>query len=161
MTGREPAFSICGWTELDTFPLPDNEWFFYSRQTSTGEDGSLLVHVVNTAAGGEWDVETKDGVFTSMVANTVLTPGSWHHLCAVQSGGTISFYLNGNPDGSDSYAQPANVASLRQTIGAAWNGGAGLGPPDGVVDDVRIYNRALSPTEIQQLYKLGTVRITQ
>jgi hypothetical protein len=31
----------------------------------------------------------------------------------------------------------------------------------GVIDDVRIYNRALSPTEIQQLYNLGTVRITQ
>jgi hypothetical protein len=29
------------------------------------------------------------------------------------------------------------------------------------LDDVRIYNRALSPTEVQQLYNLGTVRITQ
>ena len=30
---------------------------------------------------------------------------------------------------------------------------------DGLLDDVRIYNRALSPAEIQQLYKLGTVII--
>jgi hypothetical protein len=27
------------------------------------------------------------------------------------------------------------------------------------MDDLRIYNRALSPTEVQQLYKLGTVTI--
>ncbi len=30
----------------------------------------------------------------------------------------------------------------------------------GKADDVRIYNRALSPTEVQQLYKLGAVIIS-
>ena len=30
---------------------------------------------------------------------------------------------------------------------------------DGYIDDVRVYNRALSPTEVKQLYKLGTVII--
>jgi len=29
------------------------------------------------------------------------------------------------------------------------------------IDDVRIYNRALFPTEVQQLNKLGTVTIRQ
>jgi Concanavalin A-like lectin/glucanases superfamily len=29
----------------------------------------------------------------------------------------------------------------------------------GIIDDVRIYNRALSPTEVQQLYHLGTATI--
>ena len=29
----------------------------------------------------------------------------------------------------------------------------------GSIDDVRIHNRALSPTEVQQLYQLGTVII--
>jgi hypothetical protein len=27
------------------------------------------------------------------------------------------------------------------------------------IDDVRIYNRALTATEVQQLYKLGTVTV--
>ena len=27
------------------------------------------------------------------------------------------------------------------------------------IDNVRIYNRALCPTEVQQLYKLGTVTV--
>jgi hypothetical protein len=31
---------------------------------------------------------------------------------------------------------------------------------DGSLDDVRIYNRALSATEVQQLYHLGTFKIT-
>ena len=34
-------------------------------------------------------------------------------------------------------------------------------PPQAKLDDVRIYDRALSPAEVQQLYKLGTARITQ
>jgi hypothetical protein len=39
-------------------------------------------------------------------------------------------------------------------------GGRDLGPPltqpfSGKIDDVRIYNRALSATEIQQLYLMG------
>ena len=37
----------------------------------------------------------------------------------------------------------------------------GSTPYTGLLDDVRIYDRALSPAEVQQLYQFGTVRITQ
>ena len=36
-----------------------------------------------------------------------------------------------------------------------------LDESNGKVDDVRIYNRALTAAEVKQLYKLGGVRITQ
>jgi hypothetical protein len=32
---------------------------------------------------------------------------------------------------------------------------------NGKIDDVRIYNRALTPVEVKQLYNLGTTKIVQ
>jgi hypothetical protein len=52
----------------------------------------------------------------------------------------------------------ANLATLwtgddRWYIGS--NTGGALGYFDGIIDEVRIYNRALSATEIKQLYNAG------
>ena len=38
-------------------------------------------------------------------------------------------------------------------------GGAAIVFAFGLIDDVRVYNRALSPAEVKQLYKLGAVII--
>jgi len=54
----------------------------------------------------------------------------------------------------------ANITTSSQPIrlGAAGDNARFL---NAKLDDVRVYNRALSPDEVRQLYKLGTVRITR
>jgi hypothetical protein len=69
-------------------------------------------------------------------------------------------YIDGVVDRSDT----DNGATLRArnlplrigTDGPGWNSVAEF---NGTIDDVRIYNRALSATEVQALYHLGTVTI--
>jgi uncharacterized delta-60 repeat protein len=81
----------------------------------------------------------------------------WHQALMVRSSGTTSIYVDGVLTAATSTVTPATPSSF--TIGSATSGDFFLG----ILDDVRIYNRALSPGDIQQLYALenGQPVITQ
>ncbi|MCX7915377.1 MAG: putative Ig domain-containing protein, partial [Verrucomicrobiae bacterium] len=81
---------------------------------------------------------------------------NWHHIAVVYDKSCWSVYVNGRPTdigfggqscwGEDLVVVPSAVSSF----GAHY-------PPyfDGVLDDVMIFNRTLSPTEILALYQSG------
>ena len=80
-------------------------------------------------------------------------PGNWHHLAYVYEGkGQHRFYVDGQPgDGVSELRGPIDT----QLSGAVIVGAdpTGTGPVGGVLDDVRIYGRALSEKEIAELVK--------
>jgi hypothetical protein len=77
----------------------------------------------------------------------------WQHLAATYSrtNGLIATYLNGLQIGQTPFAR------TMQNSGDLFIGGATVGADDGgfdgLIDDVRIYNRALSASEVQQLFQ--------
>jgi prepilin-type N-terminal cleavage/methylation domain-containing protein len=73
---------------------------------------------------------------------------SWNYAVATFDGATARVYLNGQLDASASSVPPF-LSTSAVTIG---EDGGGNSPLPGQVDDVRIYNRALSAAEIQELY---------
>ncbi len=73
--------------------------------------------------------------------------GQWYHIACTWNGATQAVYINGFLDKS----QPQTYSG---GWGATYIGGVSAVPSysfDGVIDDVRIFNHALSPAEIQQL----------
>lgn len=93
---------------------------------------------------------SKDGT-TSLVTNT------WYHVTAVVQGATnMQIYVNGVDDGGTytgeggSIAYTANNAAIGRITECT--DGSGRDFP-GKIDEVRIYNRALSAEEVQALYK--------
>ena len=92
--------------------------------------------------------------------NTNFTTGVWTHGCAVRNGSsgswTVTFYLNGASDGAPTSASNP-VVNQTTAIGRAGAGGDYYFK--GKLDDVRIYNRALSASEVAKLYKAGGVEI--
>ena len=82
--------------------------------------------------------------------NTDLT---WHHLTATRKGNTIAVYRDGIIQGIASNF-PINYGSFKFNIGrASGNRDFNHRTFNGVIDDIRIYNRALSGAEITDLYK--------
>jgi hypothetical protein len=78
-----------------------------------------------------------------------IKPGQWHYLTAVVKGKDQLLYLDGGDE-----------LKLQRPEGIQTNGGteteigkAGDGGFAGLIDEVTIYNRALSPKEIQQNFK--------
>ncbi len=88
--------------------------------------------------------------WASISSNESVNDGLWHHFVAVyDSSGNIKMYIDGilqNASGSSGYNK--THASIR--IGM-WRKSTELAYFDGRLDEIRIYNRALSEPEISEL----------
>jgi hypothetical protein len=75
-------------------------------------------------------------------------PNVWYHIVMLRRDGVTRFYLNGNqtPNTSSSTPYPPSAFTIGSATGARFFNEA--------IDDVRIYNRALSDAEVQQLYQI-------
>jgi hypothetical protein len=90
------------------------------------------------------------GSTATLIANTaVLTPGQWYHTALVYDGAAMTLYLNGAAVGSRSLSGAVNQnANANVYVGANPVGGRHF---DGVIDDVRILERALTAAEVVAL----------
>jgi hypothetical protein len=95
-------------------------------------------------------ISGKIGYFYSATGHdntTALPRNKWSHMTIVSNAGNVTFYLNGVADGTASAAIGFTFINMCDD---------GLSEQfNGVLDDVRIYSRALPATEILQLYNLG------
>jgi hypothetical protein len=79
----------------------------------------------------------------------------WTHIALVQDGTNVDIYVNGVSENNSSDAvAPALSNPPNATIGTYFYGGP-TSFFNGTIDDVRIYNRALSAEEIQAIYEAG------
>lgn len=95
------------------------------------------------------------------VSTTTVNDGSWHHLVGVyRVGGTTTIYVDGIPLEGSIASSPIGSNSVPFLIGGSTAGTTPTGNLTGLVDDVQIYNRALSDTEIDVIYRNPGVEIT-
>jgi len=86
------------------------------------------------------------------VASTKMVPDQWYHVVYTYGGsGQHAFYI----DGKLSPPQARELGTINtQSNGKLYIGSNGLGQfLDGWLDEVMIYNRVLTPDEIEQIYK--------
>jgi hypothetical protein len=89
-------------------------------------------------------------------AGLEITPDTWYHGLMTYDASNIYLYLNGEKIGE--MARTATIAydmQLGVYIGRSNLAVGHSGDLDGLLDDVRIYNRTLSADEVMRLYKLG------
>jgi len=82
----------------------------------------------------------------------------WMHIAATYNGATIRLYINGEEDAS----LPASFTILTNTEGLSIGATAsGADEFDGQLDDVRVYSRALTLTEIKELARAADLWVTK
>jgi hypothetical protein len=92
---------------------------------------------------------------SSGVADTNVNENEWHHYTGVFDAKTrqITLYKDGKNIGSDTWATSGNI---EWDPGTYFNIGGGFGNFfPGNMDEARVYTRALSPTEVTQLYNFA------
>lgn len=77
-----------------------------------------------------------------------LPTGSWQHVALTYNGNQMRFYLNGTPVGNIQNMSLGNITNTLQ-VGAWINGSNNFDFFSGTLDEIRIYNSALSQAEIQ------------
>ena len=86
--------------------------------------------------------------------------GGWHLITVTaDSSANLIAYIDGVQAGTGSFAGWYATNNAPLTIGARNTYSGPITYSKGTVDDVRIYNRALSAQEITQLYKLGQAKV--
>lgn len=112
--------------------------------------GSYCLEMLN---GGIWRSSSRytTNGWKTITGGTTLALGIWYQLVFVYSGTEIRLYLNGNSD--------ATPIALIDTLGSnndkVWIGANGDDTSqlfNGLIDSVKIYNRALSASEIKWSY---------
>lgn len=85
----------------------------------------------------------------------------WQHLCVTYDGAVLQSFVNGQLVSSKSAT--LNTGNLDVKIGSRQNAIIELTPTDayfvGIIDDVRIYSRALSTNEVAQLYTIESPEV--
>ncbi|GEM_PF-6997921 len=99
------------------------------------------------------------GTLEKLYSNVILSKNKWFHIVGVRRGTTQEIYVDGNLEGSRTCSSaPINFTSscndYKINIGRTSDG---CGSPNyyiaGMIDDIQIYNRALSADEIKRLYE--------
>ena len=91
---------------------------------------------------------------SNFIGNNIVPYGTWHHVGLVYDSGTATLYVDGEEDSVHTNL----ITSLRTnqvslSVGAFFNNEPNLSSAiyDGLIDQVRLYNRALSPGEALKL----------
>lgn len=108
----------------------------------------------NTDGTAAFMIGSSDGTISnSGLGTTDTSDGSWHMLTGVYDGAYIRIYVDGVEESSTSYPGITIHSNTHNVeIGGRCNGGGSGHYVNGLVDEVRIYGRALSPSEITDLY---------
>ncbi len=156
---------------------------FWFKAANSNQSGSLLSKRLNSGSFNQWQVTTGTtdsgggltaskrlsfilinaglGDWKSYVTANDVIDGNWHHVVVTRVAGstdTIAMYIDGKntpltQTGSTGIS-PENINNTQPwTIG--YNNGSSYF--SGQIDDVRIYNYALSSTQVKNLYNNGAV----
>ena len=158
------AITLAAWVK----PGVVNTQNLVSKSTNGGVNGYELCLASATSGAGPNRAFVRFNQVTSgdtyrVNSNTLYSGllGTWFHLAATYDGATIKLYVNGMLENSLPAAMTIAANTLPLAIGAqvAANGTASRWF-QGAMDDVRLYNRALSAAEISELANLTTWTIT-
>jgi len=143
-----PAMTVCAWARDDSPSLDHIQKMIVAKHVSTVHKGYCLYTMYRKYyfyVGHESPIDdSKDVISTA-------SDSLWHFVVAVYDNGAMSIYVDGLLAGSDTITgmthSPAEV-----TVGSLSAGGPWMHYWQGMIDDIRFYDRALEDWEIHALY---------
>jgi hypothetical protein len=135
--------SISFWMKYDMTP----EEYFINFVEGT-QSFAFQHRDKNKFQGGYWNFTTPAFIISKPLLNT------WHQMAATRDNNTYKFYIDGKLVGSTPILTPGAATALTSEymLGFCYN--AGYKYWKGSLDDLRIYNRVISATEVQALFNL-------
>lgn len=154
------AITVSMWIKSD---LTGTDKGFLDTEAPDNKDDTIMIRYdVNGANGGGTNVikagMSTTGGFTNIESSSGVQTTSWQHIALTwSSGNSLTLFINGVQDllsasGVARTGTVNNVVHLMVGKGSKDSSGSW----DGLIDDLRIYNRVLSSTEIGYLASVET-----
>ena len=152
-------FSISSWIYLRTL-APPSQGILAKHIAGPNNAGSWIYQI--TPNNGLVDFEATPFFDGSVESTTGLTLNHWHHLIFSYTKSTQiwKYYIDGILDKNGTRSYDIRNTSLDLTIGAEEHPSYPqlISHLDGIIDDIRIYNRVLSLNEVQTLFVTGNLQ---
>lgn len=146
-TGATPAFTLEAWVNFADFPG-------VQRVFSKGGPGfhgiGFGAQDANTLRFTTYGVQD-----FNQALPTALQAGTWYHLVGVSSGGTMSFYVNGQLVGAITYTGACLAADGNPPFAVGRNGLGSDEAVNGTIDEAAVYNKALTAQQVFAHYAQG------
>lgn len=149
----------CGRSSILSSPMSEltiSAWVRANTLQAEGLDWILGKGIINTPYNGYslrcWHKQlafyVMDGTKSVYVIGPTLTENVWYHITGVFKGGQyLKLYVNGI-EYSNTTNIPASIASSSDRDLQIGNGSYCSYPWDGIIDEVKFFNRALTPEEV-------------
>ncbi|MBV9145504.1 MAG: LamG domain-containing protein, partial [Acidobacteria bacterium] len=146
-------------------------WFKTTQAEAFGSPIGLLGNRVDCSDGNflgvriftnstlfvELDQDANKTNYNSVQTSFGVSDGNWHHAAIVRQGTTLTLYIDGNSAGSNSSAAITNITGANPFVVGT---DACTGAYNGALDEIHIFNRALSQTEVQSIHNAGSAGLT-
>jgi len=112
----------------------------------------------NSGVAGNYMLKIREGrlflyreipPWTGVTSTTALIANTWHHVVGTYDGANMRLFVNGSSDVVPVASGSVGNNSIRVLIGARLINGAPYNFFNGLIDEVRIHNRALTEAEIR------------
>ncbi len=145
-------FSISLWINTTTNSGDNSERIFISQDDGAG---NAFIYVVMEPFGNYSCGVTEGMQWKFMHSSTPITTGQWHNVVMTVNNNTTKLYVDNLMIGQLNYSNinwAFNTADM--VIGSGLSGGI-VSPINGKMDDIRLYKKVLSESEIRALYREG------
>jgi serine/threonine protein kinase len=149
--GNKPAFDIIGsititaWIKVNAF---NKDW---QAIVTKGDSAWRLSSIQNETRIHFAVTNGPPGCYVN--GNTLIPTNEWHHVCGTYDGTKIRLYTDGIEDSASPVVYTGGITTNNYPVyigeNAEWTGRCCW---NGLIDDVRIYNYALSEAEVKNLY---------
>jgi hypothetical protein len=152
---NNPAYSVALWVNINGTGQTDRRFFAESSTNSgnplfvfgthsTGANGTIRVFIRNDA----------NAVLLDRATAGAPLDGTWHHIVWTETNGQARLYIDGQMDATN-FNYTRGTLTLNQTaLGAIIRALVELHCA-GMIDEVAVWNRVLSHTEIQEIRTTG------
>jgi hypothetical protein len=160
------AYTISAWIYPTAYPSSSNNPASpFALTNGSTLSSSLLYFYPNGTLGLFYYTTPSTSTAVGFISVNSITTNTWSHVAYIFASGMAYLYINGVLSGSNSYT---GTICLNGNIGTPTNLSIGCGNSvwggyRGFVDNLRIYNSALTPQQIQTIYanNVSSTTLTQ
>jgi hypothetical protein len=136
--------SLSTWVKLNSTPSTDDSWTSM-RFITLGNEKAVLRYVDFDGTDELQFYMKIDGVFHSLLVDIPWASGAWYHVAGTYDGSRMRLYLNGVEKSNKKVSGSVDTGN---GVLLSHSGGGSL---DGWLDEVQIYDYALSPRDVEAM----------
>jgi hypothetical protein len=146
------GLSYSFWIKFDTLGTVTRDVFYWNEASSWS---GTFVRVISAT-----DVRFRFGTGENLVGgetayNPNFSTGTWYHIAATHTPTANRYYINGTEVATKTTGT-INLAGNSTGLTIGQNNTSGTNPLDGLIDEIGIWGRALTATEVSTLYNSGS-----